>query len=193
MDPAKIEAVVNCERPKNASEIRNFLGLGGYYRRFVQGFSSIAASLRKLTKKNAPYVWTDQCETSFQELKTRLTTVPVLTLPSRSCGFTIFTDASNVGLGCVLMQDGKVIAYGSRQLKDHEKKYTTHDLELAVVVFALKMWRHNLYGDMFKVHSDHRSLQYMFSQNEFNMRQRRWMAWIKDYDFPIKYHPERRM
>ncbi|KAJ8644676.1 hypothetical protein MRB53_006424 [Persea americana] len=87
------------------------------------------------------------------------------------------------------MQDRKVIAYGSRQLKDHEKNYATHDLELAAVVFALKMWRHYLYGEKFEVHSDHRSLQYLFSQKELNMRQRRWMEYIKDYDFPIKYHP----
>ncbi|MGN5970562.1 Ty3/Gypsy family RNase HI domain-containing protein, partial [Klebsiella oxytoca] len=189
MDSAKIDAVVKWERPKNASEIRSFLGLAGYYRRFVQGFSSIAASLTKLTKKNAPYVWTDQCETSFQELKKRLTSAPVLTLPSGSGGYTIFTDASNIGLGCVLMQDRKVVAYGSRQLKDHEKNYATHDLELAAVVFALKMWRHYLYREKFKVHSDHRNLQYLFSQKELNMRQRRWMEYNKDYDFPIKYHP----
>ena len=118
VDPSKIEAVVNWARPKKVTEIRSFLGLAGYYRRFVQGFSSIASPLTKLTRKNAPYVWTDQCEESFQELKKRLTTAPALTLPSESGGFTIFTDASNVGLGCVLMQEGNVIAYGSRQLKD---------------------------------------------------------------------------
>lgn len=135
------------------SEIRSFLGLAGYYRRFVQGFSSIASPLTKLTRKNVPYVWSDKCEDSFQELKKRLTTAPVLTLLSVTGGFTIFTDASNIGLGCVLMQEGKVIAYGSRQLKD-----ATHDLELATVVFALKMWRHYLYGEKFEVHSDHCSL-----------------------------------
>ena len=136
-----------------------------------------------------PFVWTDQCEESFQELKRRLTTTPILTLPSGSGGSIIYTDASNAGLGCVLMQNDKVIAYGSRQLKDHEKNYATHELELAAVVFALKMWRHYLYGEKFEVHSDRRSLQYLFSQKELNMRQRRWMEYIKDYDFPIKYHP----
>ena len=92
-------------------------------------------------------------------------------------------------MGCVLMQNDKVIAYGSRQLKKHEKKYTIHDLELAAVVFVLKMWRHYLYGEKFKVHSDHKSLQYLFTQNELNNIQRRWMEYIKDYDFPIKYYP----
>ena len=170
VDPAKIKAVVDWERPRNASEIRSFRGLTGYYRRFVLGFSLIAAQWMKLTRKNAPYVWTDQCKASFQELKMRLTTAPVLTLPSESGGFTIFTDASNVGLGCVLMQDGKVVAYGSRQLKDHEKNYATHNLELTAVVFALKMWRHYLYGEKLEVHSDYHSLQYLFSQKELNMR-----------------------
>ena len=189
VDQSKVEAVVNWKRPSSVTEIRSFLGLAGYYRRFVQGFSSIAAPLTKLTRKNVPFVWTDHCEESFQELKKRLTTAPVLTLPSGSGGFVIYTDASNVGLGCVLMQNDKVVAYGSRQLKEHEKNYATHDLELAAVVFALKMWRHYLYGEKFEVHSDHRSLQYLFSQKELNMRQRRWMEYIKDYDFPIKYHP----
>lgn len=188
MDLSKVEAVVSWKRPSSVTEFRSFLGLAGYYRRFVQGFLSIAAPLTKLTRKGVPFVWTDQCETSFQELKKRLTTAPILTLSSGSGGFIVFTDASNVGLGCVLMQDGKVIAYGSRQLKDHEKNYVTHDLELAAVIFALKMWRHYLYGEKFEVHSNHRSLKYLFSQKEWNMRQRPWMEYIKDYDFPIKYH-----
>ena len=129
----------------------------------MQGSSSITAPLTKLTRKNVPFVWSEKCETSFEELKKRLTIAPVLTLPSGSSDFVVYTDASHVGLGCVLMQDGKVIAYGSKQLKEHEKNYATHDLELAAVVFALKMWRHYLYGEKFEVHTDHRSLQYLFS------------------------------
>ena len=125
----------------------------------MRGFSSIAAPLTRLTRKDVPFVWTDECEASFQELKNRLTTAPVLTLPTENGRFVIYTDASKVGLGCVLMQDGKVVAYGSRQLKEHEKKYATHDLELAAVVMALKMWHHYLYGEKFEIHSDHRSLQ----------------------------------
>ena len=121
VDSAKIGAIINWERPKSVTEIKSFLGLAGYYRRFVQGLSSIAAPLTKLTQKNVPFVWSEHCEASFEELKKRLTAAPVLTLPLGSGGFVIYTDASNVGLGCVLMQDGKVIAYGSRQLKDHEK------------------------------------------------------------------------
>ena len=119
-----------------------------------------------------PFVWTDQCETSFQELKRRLTIAPILTLPSVKGGFIVYTDASNVGLGCVLTQNGMVIAYGSRQLKDHERHHTTHNLELVAVVFALKMWRHYIYREKFEVHSDHRSLRYIFSHKELNTRQR---------------------
>ena len=153
------------------------MGLAGYYKRFVHGFSSIAAPLTKLTRKNVPFVWTEQCEASFEELKKRLTTAPVLTLLSGSGDFVVYIDASTVGLECVLIQDGKVIAYGSRQLKEHEKNYATHDLELVVVVFALKKWRHYLYEEKFEVHSDHPSLQYLFSQKELNMRKRRWMEY----------------
>ena len=109
-------------------------------------------------------------------------TAPVLTLPSGTDGFTIFSDASHKGLGCVLMQNERVIAYASRQLRPHEKNYPTHDLELAAVVFALKIWRHYLYGATCEVYTDHKSLKYFFTQKELNMRQRRWLELIKDYD-----------
>ena len=104
-------------------------------------------------------------------------------------GYTIYCDASRDGLGCVLMQSGKVVAYGSRQLKIHEKNYPTHDLELAAVVFELKSWRHYLYGERFEVFSDHKSLKYIFSQKDLNMRQRRWMELLEDYEFELQYHP----
>ena len=110
----------------------------------MEGFSLLAASMTKLTKKDVKFEWNDKCEQSFQEIKKCLTTAPVLVLPSGSGGFTIYSDASHKGLGCVLMQHGKVIAYASRQLKTHEVNYLTHDLELAAVVFALKIWRHYL-------------------------------------------------
>ena len=102
---------------------------------------------------------------------------------------TVYCDASKDGLGCVLMQSGKVVAYGSRQLKNHEQNYPTHDMELAAVVFALKIWRHYLYGEQFEVFSDHKSLKYIFTQRDLNMRQRRWMEFLEDYDFTLHYHP----
>jgi len=162
VDPQKIEAVVDWERPTNVHEIRSFLGLVGYYRRFVEGFSKLSGPLTALTK-NARFEWTDECERSFQELKQRLVTAPILTLPSRSGGFVIYSDASRRGLGCVLMQNGKVAAYASRQLKNHELNYPTHDLEFAAVVFALKIWRHYLYGDKCEIYTDHKSLKYLFT------------------------------
>ena len=136
VDTKKTEAVKNWPRSLTSSYIRSFLGLVGYYRRFVEGFSSISSPLTKLTQKKEKFQWSLDCEKSFQELKDRLTKAPVLTLPEGTNGFVVYCDASRVGLGCVLMQNGKVIAYASRQLKVHEKNYPTHDLELAAVVYA---------------------------------------------------------
>ena len=137
--PSKVEAISQWSRSTNAKEVRSFLGLAGYYRRFVEGFSKIAMPLTQLTKKNAKFVWTPECEKSFEELKRRLITTPILVIPNSSEDFVIYTDASKNGIGCVLMQSEKVIAYASRQLKEYEKKYPTHDLELAAVVHALKI------------------------------------------------------
>lgn len=189
VDPSKVEAVTKWEQPKTATEVRSFLGLAGYYRRFIKDFSKIATSLTKLTRKSEKFVWTPNCEESFQELKRRLVSAPILSLPDDSGGFVVYSDASLKGLGCVLMQHGKVIAYASRQLKDFEQRYPTHDLELAAVVFALKLWRHYLYGEKCEIYTDHKSLKYLFTQKELNMRQRRWIELIKDYDCTINYHP----
>ncbi|KAL0535932.1 hypothetical protein IC582_024862 [Cucumis melo] len=189
VDPAKIEAVTGWTRPSTVSEVRSFLGLAGYYRRFVENFSRIATPLTQLTRKEAPFVWSKACEDSFQNLKQKLVTAPVLTVPDGSGSFVIYSDASKKGLGCVLMQQGKVVAYASRQLKSHEQNYPTHDLELAAVVFALKIWRHYLYGEKIQIFTDHKSLKYFFTQKELNMRQRRWLELVKDYDCEILYHP----
>jgi hypothetical protein len=114
---------------------------------------------------------------------------PILTFSDSGKHFMVYTDASRIGLGCVLMQEGKVITYGSRQLKKHERNYPTHDLELAIVVFALKSWRHYLYGETYDIYTDHKSLKYIFTQKELNLRQHRWLELIKDYDLTIQYHP----
>jgi hypothetical protein len=123
--------------------------------RFIEGFSSLSGPLTALTRKNVPFVWSDKCEASFQELKRRLVIATVLTLPMESIGYVVYTDALKKGLGCVLMQQGRVVAYASRQLKEHEKNYPTHDLELAAVIYALKIWRHYLYGEKCEIHTDH--------------------------------------
>jgi ribonuclease HI len=171
------------------SEIRSFLGLAGYYRRFIEGFSKIARPMTELLKKEKKFNWTESCEKSFQELKRRLTTAPVLTLLDIQRDFVVYCDASRQGLGCVLMQDGKVVAYASRQLKPHEQNYPTHDLEFAAVVHALKIWRHYLIGNKCEIYTDHKSLKYIFTQPDLNLRKRRWLELVKDYNLEIHYHP----
>ncbi|XP_057790989.1 uncharacterized protein LOC131008107 [Salvia miltiorrhiza] len=189
VDPTKVQAVQEWKSPSTPHEVRSFLGLAGYYRRFIEGFSKIAKPMTQLLKKDVRFKWTEECEQCFQELKARLTTAPVLAVPDGSKGYAIYTDASKNGLGCVLMQDGKVIAYASRQLRPHEHNYPTHDLELAAVVHALKIWRHHLYGVRCEIYTDHKSLKYFFEQKDLNMRQRRWLELVKDYDCRINYHP----
>ena len=188
VDPMKVQAVVEWNRPNNVIEIRSFLGLACYYRRFVEGFSCLAIPLTCLTQKGVKFEWFEECEQSFQKLKRQLVTTPILTIPDGSVGLTIYSDASKKGLGCVLMQYGRVMAYASRQLKPYEQNYPTYDMELAAVVFALKIWRHYLYGVQCEIFTDHRSFKYIFTQKELNMRHRRWLELIKDYDLTINYH-----
>ncbi|GJR40083.1 putative reverse transcriptase domain-containing protein [Tanacetum coccineum] len=159
--PCKVESVKNLKILESSTEIRSFLGLAGYYRRFIENFSKIAKPLTLLTQKNKTYVWGNEQDEAFRILKEKLCNAP----------------------------RGKVIAYASRQLKKHEKNYTTHDLELGAVVFALKIWRHYLYGTKSVIYTDHKSLQYIFDQKDLNMRQRRWIELLSDYECEIKYHP----
>ncbi|GJS88946.1 putative reverse transcriptase domain-containing protein [Tanacetum coccineum] len=189
VDPSKVESVKNWKTPESSTEIRSFLGLAGYYRRFIENFSKIAKPLTMLTQKNKTCVWGDEQEEAFRILKEKLCNAPVLALPDGPDDFVVYCDASKLGFGCVLMQKGKVIAYASRQLKTHEKNYTTHDLELGAVVFALKIWRHYIYGTKTVIYTDHKSLQYIFDQKELNMHQRRWIELLSDYECKIKYHP----
>ncbi|GJR21202.1 reverse transcriptase domain-containing protein, partial [Tanacetum coccineum] len=159
VDPAKIEAVKNWTSPTTPTE------------------------------KNKSYIWGEEQESAFQLLKQKLCEAPILALPEGNDNFVVYCDASLQGLGAVLMQREKVIAYASRQLKPHEENYTTHDLELGAVIFALKIWRHYLYGTKCTVFTDHKSLQHILRQKELNMRQRRWLELLADYDCEICYHP----
>ncbi|GKB66619.1 putative reverse transcriptase domain-containing protein [Tanacetum coccineum] len=156
VDPAKIKAVKNWASPITPTKVRQFLGLAGYYRRFIEGFSKIAKSLTELTQKNKKYSWGENQESAFQLLKQKLYEAPILALPKGNDDFVIYCDASHQGLGAVLMQREKVIAYASRQLKPHKENYTTHELELG---------------------------------EELNMRQRRWLELLADYDCEIRYYP----
>ncbi|GJW02248.1 putative reverse transcriptase domain-containing protein [Tanacetum coccineum] len=177
--------------PKTPMEIRQFLGLVGYYRRFIEGFSKITKSMTKLTQKKVKFDWGDKQEAAFQLLKQKLCSTPILALPDGSEDFIAYCDALIKGLGAVLMQREKVTAYASRQLKIHEKNYTTHDLEFGAVVFPLKIWKHYLYVTKCTVFTDHKSLQHILNQKEMNMRQRRWLELLNDYDCKIRYHPRK--
>ncbi|GJT18505.1 putative reverse transcriptase domain-containing protein [Tanacetum coccineum] len=161
IDPAKIESIKDLASPKTTTEILQFLGLA------------------------------EKAEAAFQLLKQKLCSAPILALPEGSENFVVYCDASHKGLGAVLIQREKVIAYASRQLRVHEKNYTTHNLELGAVVFALKMWRHYLYGTKCVVFTDHKSLQHIHDQKELNMRQQRWLELLSDYDCEIRYHPRK--
>ncbi|GJQ92511.1 putative nucleotidyltransferase, ribonuclease H [Tanacetum coccineum] len=165
VDPAKIEAVKNWTSPTTPTEIRQFLGLAGYYRRFIKDFSKIAKSLTELTQKNKKYIWGEDQESAFQLLKQKLCEAPILALLEGNDDFVVYCDASHQGLGAVLMQREKVIAYASRQLKPNEENYTTHDLKLGAV--------------------------HILDQKELNMRQRRWLELLADYDYEIRYHLEK--
>lgn len=155
----------------------------------MKDFSSIAAPITKLTRKGLAFEWSKDCEGSFQELKYHLSHASVPALPDESGEYEVYTDASHQGLGCALMQHGKLITYASRQLKCHEDNYPTHDLELAAVVFSLKLWRHYLYGETCRIFSDRKILKCLFDQKELNLRQQRWMKLINDYNCIINYHP----
>jgi hypothetical protein len=173
VDLSKVRDVLNWSPPKNVPKIRSFLGLAGYYRRFIEVFSKIVKPLTTLLEKGKEFKWDEKCQASFEELKKRLTTAPVLIMPDIHKGFDVHCDASRQGLGCVLMQEGKVVAYASRQLRKHEQNYPTHDLELAAVVHALKIWRHYMIGNKCQIFIDHKSLKYIFTQKDLNLRQQR--------------------
>jgi hypothetical protein len=145
--------------------------MAGYYHRFIKDFSKIAKPMTRLLEKNKDFDWTEGCQASFEELKKQLTSTLVLILPDITKKFDIYCDASRQGLECVLMQDGKVDSYTSHQLRKHEENYTTNDLELATGVHALKIWRHYLISHRCEIYSDHKSLKYIFTQTDLNMRQ----------------------
>ena len=189
VDPRKIEVILEWKPPRSVMKVRSFLGLAGYYRRFVKGFSMTPTPMTRLLQKNMRYEWSEKCQASFKMLIAFLTEATVLTHPTFGKEYVTFSDATLNEFGCVLMQEGEVVAYALRKMKPQEKNYPTHDLELAAIVFALKIWRHYLYREKCFIYTDHKSLKYLPSQRELNLRQRRWMKLIKDYDCVIDYHP----
>jgi hypothetical protein len=161
VDLVKVADILDWKAPRDVWGIKSFIGMVGYYRCFIEGISKIARSMTVLLAKKVEFKWTPECQESFKTLKKKLTTSPMLILPDVHKPFSLYHDASYTGLGCVLMQEGRAVAYLSRQLKIHEINYPTHDLELATVVHALKTWRHYLYGQKCDVYIDHKSQVYI--------------------------------
>jgi hypothetical protein len=189
VDTSKVKDILEWKPPTTVHQVRSFLGMAGYYRRFIPDFSKLVKPITSLLKNDTKFNWSSKCNEAFEQLKVLLTTAPVLAEPDIEKPFDVYCDASGSGLGCVLMQEGRVIAYASRQLRRHEEHYPTHDLELAAVVHALKIWRHYLLGNICHMYTDHKSLKYIFTQSKLNMRHRRWLELIKDYELEIQYHP----
>ena len=183
IDLAKIEAIKKQETPRTPTEIRQF----------IEEFSKIAQPLMALTQKDRKFIWEQRQEDVFQALNQELCNAPILALPEGTEDLVVYCDISRQGLGGVLMKRDNVIAYASRQLKLHEKNYTTQNLELGVVVFTLKIWRQCLYGTKCTLYTDHKSLQYVLDQKLLITRQRRWVELLSDYEFDIRYHPVRPM
>jgi hypothetical protein len=191
MDPSKLKEVLDWKSPMTMSEVRSFLGLAGYYRRFIPNFSKIMKPVTELQKKENKYVWRYACDEAFKHLKKLLTTSPVLAQPDTTNPLDVYCDASGTGLGGILMQEGQVISYSSRQLRHHEEHYPTHNLDLAAIVMALRTWRHYLLVNVVHIYMDHKSLKYIFSQPDLNMRHQRWLELIKDSELEVHYQPSK--
>jgi hypothetical protein len=189
VDPGKVKEVLEWKPTTTVSEVRSFLGLASYYRRFILNFSKIVKPITELLRKGNKYVWSEACDEAFKHLKKLLTTSHVLAQPDTTKLFNVYCDASGTGLGGVFMQEGLVISYSSRQLRRHEEHYPTHDLELVAVVMALRLWHHYLLGNVVHIYMDHKSLKYIFTQPDLNVRQHSWLKLIKDYELEVHYHP----
>ena len=195
MESSKVDAVLKWPAPKNIHELRSFLGLAGYYRRFVRDFSKVASPLSVLLHKNTSYEWTSVQEQAFNQLKTAVSTAPVLIIPDPTLPYTLVTDASGYAIGAALCQDHgnglQPCAYRSRKMNDHERNYPVHEQELLSIIDALREWRHYLLGNRFTVITDHRSLQYLSTQDKLSARQTRWSEFLQQFDFQIQYRPGR--
>jgi ribonuclease HI len=191
VDPDKVKEVLEWKTPTTVSLVQSFLGLASYYRWFIPNFSKTTKPITELLKKGNKYLWSEAYDEAFKHLKKLLSTSHVLAQPDTTKPFDVYCDASGTGLGGVLMQEGWVISYSSRQLRRHEEHYPTHDLELAAVVMALRTWHHYLHRNAIHIYTDHKSLKYIFTPPDFNMRQRRWLELIKDYELEVHYHPRK--
>jgi hypothetical protein len=173
--------------PKDVTDIWSFMGITGYYRRFIEGFSKIDYPITSLQKKGTKFHWSQKCQDSFNKLKELLTSTPILKVADPDKDFTVCVDASKEGLGGVLTQEGYVIFYETRKLKEHERNYVTHDLELAAVIHALKMWRHYIMGRKFLLLMPNSRMKYLFNQPDLNERQASWLAFMIKFDFEVRH------
>jgi hypothetical protein len=187
VDLEKIEANRGWTTPRNVSDIRSFMGLAGYYKRFIVGFSNLSHPITSLQRKGTKFEWTLKCENDFNLLKELLTSAPMLNIANPNKIFVVCTDACKEGFGGALMQNGHVIGYESKTFKEHERKYATHDLELAAIVHNLRMCRHYLMGKKFELRTYHIGLKYLFEQPTLNARKTRWLEFLSEYDFDIKH------
>jgi hypothetical protein len=187
VDQAKVEAIQGWPVPKTITQVRSFLGLAGFYRRFVKDFSTIVALLNELTKKGVPFSWGNKQENAFFMLKDKLTHTPLLQLPDFNKTFELECDASGIGLGGVLLQEGKPVAYFSEKLSGPILNYSTYDKELYALVRTLETWKHYLWPKEFVIHSDHESLKHIRSPGKLNRRHAKWVEFIESFPYVIKH------
>jgi hypothetical protein len=187
VDPEKMEDIRGWPTPKNVSEVISFMGLNGYFRRFIIRFSNIPHPITSLQKKRTKIEWTPKCEENFNLLKELLTSAPVLKFVDPNEIFVVYTNACKEGLGGFLMQNGHVIGYESINIKEHERNYATHDLEFASIVHVLRMWRHYLNEKIFELRTEHIGLRYLFEQPVLNSKKTIWMEFLSEYEFDIEH------
>jgi hypothetical protein len=187
VEPKKIEAIRGWPTPRNVSDIRYFMGLAGYYKRFIVGFSKIAQPITSLQKKGTKFEWKLKCENNFNLFKELFTSAPMLNIADPNESFVVCTDTCKEGLGGVLTKNEHVIGYNSINHKEHERNYATHELELFSIVHTLRMWRHYLMGKKFKLITYHIGLKYLFEQTTLNSRKTRWLEFLSENDFDIKH------
>jgi hypothetical protein len=187
VDPLKIEAIRGWPTPRNISEIIYFMGLARYYKRLIGGFSKISHPITFLQKKGIKFEWTMKCEENFNLLKELLTSAHILNISNPNENFVVCAYVCKEGLGGVLTQNGHVIGYESKKLKEHERNYATHDLEIDSIVHALNMWRHYLMGKRFELRTNHSGLKYIFEKPTLKAIRKRWLEFLREYDFEIKH------
>ena len=188
-DPKKIEAVTAWPTPTTVKEVQQFLGLTNFFRKFILGYSNLTAPMTELTKKNVNWFWSTACDKAFQELKSKLSTAPVLAIPDPAAPFELITDSCGFGIGAVLMQNNKPVAFYSRKMTDPERNYVNHEQELLAAIVALKVFRCYLLGNHFTLITDNKPNTYLDSQPTLSRRQARWSEYLQRFHFSWVHKP----